>query len=128
MRRILNLFITGLILWVASKIAPEQVQIKDFGTLALATVSLWLVTIMIYVISLLFMAGGLIFESCSWTILGLFIMAAAKILALYAIDSWVPGLSIVGFWPKFWIAIACSLFTLSGPSGRYEYHDDNRYW
>ena len=128
MRRILNLFITGLILWVASKIAPEQVQIKDFGTLALATVSLWLVTIMIYVISLLFMAGGLIFESCSWTILGLFIMAAAKILALYAIDSWVPGLSIAGFWPKFWIAIACSLFTLSGPSGRYEYHDDNRYW
>ena len=74
MRRILNLFITGLILWVASKIAPEQVQIKDFGTLALATVSLWLVTIMIYVISLLFMAGGLIFESCSWAILGLFIM------------------------------------------------------
>ena len=128
MRRILNLFITGLILWVASKIAPEQVQIKDFGTLALATVLLWLVTIIIYVISLLFMAGGLIFESCSWTILGLFIMAAAKILALYAIDSWVPGLSIVGFWPKFWIAIACSLFTLSGPSGRYEYHDDNRYW
>lgn len=128
MRRILNLFITGLILWVASKIAPEQVQIKDFGTLALATVSLWLVTIMIYVISLLFMAGGLIFESCSWAILGLFIMAAAKILALYTIDSWVPGLSIVGFWPKFWIAIACSLFTLSGPSDRYEYHDDNRYW
>ena len=128
MRRILNLFITGLILWVASKIAPEQVQIKDFGTLALATVSLWLVTIIIYVISLLFMAGGLIFESCSWAILGLFIMAAAKILALYAIDSWVPGLSIVGFWPKFWIAIACSLFTLSGTPGRYEYHDDNRYW
>lgn len=128
MRRILNLFITGLILWMASKMAPEQVQIKDFDTLALATVSLWLVTIIIYVISLLFMAGGLIFESCSWAILGLFIMAAAKILALYAIDSWVPGLSIVGFWPKFWIAIACSLFTLSGPSGRYEYHDDNRYW
>ena len=113
---------------MASKMAPEQVQIKDFGTLALATVSLWLVTIIIYVISLLFMAGGLIFESCSWAILSLFIMAAAKILALYAIDSWVPGLSIVGFWPKFWIAIACSLFTLSGPSGRYEYHDDNRYW
>lgn len=45
MRRILNLFITGLILWMASKMAPEQVQIKDFGTLALATVSLWLVTI-----------------------------------------------------------------------------------
>ena len=128
MRRILNLFITGLILWMASKMAPEQVQIKDFGTLALATVLLWLVTIIIYVISLLFMTGGLIFESCSWTILGLFIMAAAKILALYAIDSWVPDLSIVGFWPKFWIAIACSLFTLSGPSGRYEYHDDNRYW
>ena len=125
MRRILNLFITGLILWVASKIAPEQVQIKDFGTLALATVSLWLVTIMIYVISLLFMAGGLIFESCSWTILGLFIMAATKILALYAIDSWIPGLSIAGFWPKFWIAIACSLFTLSGPSGRYNNHSDN---
>ena len=118
MRRILNLFITGLILWMASKMAPEQVQIKDFGTLALATVSLWLVTIM---------AGGLIFESCSWAILGLFIMAAAKILALYAIDSWVPGLSIVGFWPKFWIAIACSLFTLSGPSGRYEYITGNRW-
>lgn len=49
MRRILNLFITGFILWMASKMAPEQVQIKDFGTLALATVSLWLVTIMIYV-------------------------------------------------------------------------------
>ena len=125
MRRILNLFITGLILWVASKIAPEQVQIKDFGTLALATVLLWLVTIIIYVISLLFMAGGLIFESCSWTILGLFIMAAAKILALYAIDSWVPGLSIAGFWLKFWIAIACSLFTLSGPSDRYDNHSDN---
>jgi hypothetical protein len=113
---------------MASKMAPEQVQIKDFGTLALATVSLWLVTIIIYAISLLFMAGGLIFESCGWAILGLFIMAAAKILALYAIDSWVPGLSIVGFWPKFWIAIACSLFTLSGTPGRYEYHDDNRYW
>lgn len=125
MRRILNLFITGLILWVASKIAPEQVQIKDFGTLALATVLLWLVTIIIYVISLLFMAGGLIFESCSWTILGLFIMAAAKILALYAIDSWIPGLSIVGFWPKFWIAITCSLFTLSGPSDRYDNHSVN---
>ena len=125
MRRILNLFITGLILWVASKIAPEQVQIKDFGTLVLATILLWLTTIAIYGISLLLMSGGLIFESCSWIILGFFIMAAAKILALYAIDSWIPGLSIVGFWPKFWIAIACSLFTLSGPSDRYDNHSDN---
>lgn len=127
MRRIVNLFITGFILWAASKIAPDQIHIKDFGTLVLATILLWLTTIAIYGISLLLMSGGLIFESCSWIILGFFIMAAAKILALYAISKWIPGFSIVGFWPKFWIAFACSVFTLSSPSSRRDNYSDDRY-
>ncbi|MBQ1373730.1 phage holin family protein [Candidatus Saccharibacteria bacterium] len=127
MRRIVNLFITGLILWIASKIAPEQVQIKDFGTLALATILLWITTIAIYGISLLFMSSGLIFESCSWIILGFFIMAAAKIIALYAISNWISGFNVIGFWPKFWIALACSMFTLSGPSNGHSRYNDGRY-
>lgn len=127
MRQIVNLFITGFIIWIASKIAPEQVQIENFGTLALTTILLWLITMIIYGVSLLLMAGGLIFESCSWIILGFTIMAASKILALYAVDNWIPGLTIIGFWPKFWIAFACSMFTLSRPSRTRINQQNDRY-
>ena len=43
MRRILNFFVTMLILFLASRWFPAHVQIDGFGALALTTLLLWLV-------------------------------------------------------------------------------------
>ncbi|MBR0467452.1 hypothetical protein IJJ53_00865 [Candidatus Saccharibacteria bacterium] len=71
------------------------------------------------------MSGGLIFESCGWVIIGTIILATAKIIALYAISAWLPGFNVVGFWPKFLIALACSMFTLSSPTNNHSNNDNN---
>lgn len=129
---VINFIISGAVLWVSSKLFPEQIRIKDFGTLVIATVLLWLTTLVIRVIGLICMGSGAVFRSCSWIILGGLILIGAKILALYILSKNLPGFSIEGFWPMIFIALACSLFSFSvpsdsnrnKPSSNYYYNND----
>lgn len=118
MRRLLNLIISGFVLWISTLIFPEQVQIENFGTLAIATILLWLINFAIAALGMLITAGGLIFESCSWSILGFVIIIFSKVLSLWALDAWLPGFTIHGFWLKLLIAFACSFFAIGEPSSQ----------
>ena len=118
MRRLLNLIISGFVLWISTLIFPEQVQIENFGTLAIATILLWLINFAIAALGMLITAGGLIFESCSWSILGFVIIIFSKVLSLWALDAWLPGFTIHGFWLKLLIACACSFFAIREPSSQ----------
>lgn len=124
MRRFVNLIISGVVLWAASMLFTEQIHIKDFSTLFLSTLLMWLATVIVSLIAILIMKGGMFVESCSWTLFGLIIYAASRIIALYMLDAWLPGFTVEGFWLKVLIAFACSFFSLS-ESETYVRRKDN---
>lgn len=116
MRRILNLFITGLILWAGSQLFPGTVQIDGIGTLILATLLLWVTEIIVAVIGVVMAAVGAVCESLTWVFIGLLIGFGSTILALYILSNVLPGFSISGFWPKVIFALCSSLLYLKAPS------------
>ena len=112
---ILNLIIDGLILWAASKIAPDVVQISGFGTLVLATILLTVVTALVGLICIAVAGIGVACDNVLWAIIGVVAVFFSSIIAMALLSSWLPGFAIIGFWPKALIAICCSLFELSKP-------------
>ena len=126
MRQVANLFISGFIIWGASKLLPERVFIKDFKTLIMVTILLWILTIIINVIGFLMMGGGLFLDGCgcSWLIAGSIIMAFSKIIALHTLNAYMVNFTITNFWLEVIIAILCSIFTISPPTRSNRYYDD----
>lgn len=116
MRRILNFFIMGLILWVATKFFPTHVQIKNFGVLALAVILFWLIEVAITVFCLLIMAFGAAFERVSWIILSVIIAIACEFITICILDAKLDGFTVIGFWPKAIIALTYSLLYIKAPS------------
>ena len=115
MRRILNLIITGFILWVAANFFPPYVQIENFGILALATLLIWVIQRICLAICEFLMAAG---EVCS----SLFLILAALALALFTniiafsiLSAKLPGFMVDGFWTKVVLSLCCSVLTISKP-------------
>lgn len=116
MRRILNFFIMGLILWVATNFFPTHVQIKNFGVLALAVILFWVIEIAITILCLFIMAFGAAFERAFWIILSAIILIACEFIAIYILDANLDGFTVIGFWPKAIIALTYSLLHIKAPS------------
>ena len=112
---ILNLIIDGLILWAASKIAPDVVQISGFGTLVLATILLTVVTVAVGLLCIGVAGIGVACDNVLWAIIGVVAVFFSGIIAMALLSSWLPGFAIIGFWPKVLISLCCSLFELSKP-------------
>ena len=135
LRWIANLLISGLILWGASKLLPEKVIIDDFTTLLVATISIWVVNIIINTLASAMVIGGIFLDGCGccWLIVGIFILAFSKIITLVILSAYLPGFIIKGFWLKVVIAILCSMFSINAPSrpepqyNNYYHEYDPRY-
>ncbi len=114
MRQIANLFISGLVIWGASKIFPNDVIVKDLGTLVLVTILLWLTTLLINIVASFMMTGGFLLSGFDFgfLIMGVIIMSFSKVFALYILDISIANFAIKGFWLKLLIALLCSIFTI----------------
>ena len=116
MRTLLNFIIDGFILWTASKLFPQTVQIDGFGALVLTTFLLTIVTLVVGLLCILIMIIGAAFDNAIWSIVGFVALLFSSIIAMTVLSNNLGGFNIVGFWPKLLLSLAMSLFELCGPS------------
>ena len=116
MRTVLNLVISGFVLWAASRLFPATVQIDSMGTLVLTTILLWVVSLIIWLLCILVMGIGAIFENAIWVIIGFILLLFSEVIAMTILSNNLDGFMIVGFWPKVLLSICFSLFQLKAPS------------
>ena len=106
MRRILNFFITGLILFVANQLFPNVVQIDSLGTLILAAVLFWLIGIAVVIVCAVIMFVGLFFDNPLWVIVGFVAIFFIHVIALSILSATLSGFAVIGFWPKVLLSLA----------------------
>ena len=115
MRRILNFFITGLILFVANQLFPNVVQIDSLGTLILAAVLFWLIGIAVVIVCAVIMIVGLFFDNPLWVIVGFVAIFFIHVIALSILSATLSGFAVIGFWPKVLLSLAYSMLALDNP-------------
>ena len=133
LRWIVNLLISGFIIWGASVVFPNLVFVRDFKTLASVTFLLWVLTVAISLFSIVMMLNGIFIHGCgcSWIIAGFFMMAFSKMIALHILSAYMSGFFIKDFWLECLIAILCSIFAIPETPryDRRDYYDhDPRYY
>ena len=130
-RWIVNLLISGIIIWGASKIFPDIMFVQDFKTLAWVIFLLWFLTVTISLFSIAMMLNGIFINGCgcSWIIAGFFMMAFSKMIALHILSAYTPGFFIKDFWLECLVAIMCSMFAIPElPKDNRHDHYDPRYY
>ena len=116
MKNIINLFLGGLVLWVAWQFFPAVVQIDSFGKLVLATLLLWVITLVIDLVCVLLMGAGVIgmvaggFPGVAIILVAIVLSLFAEIIAMTILSNNLDGFTIIGFWPKLLLAICFSVF------------------
>lgn len=116
MRTLLNIVIRGFILWVASLLFPETFQINDMRTLVLATVLLWVVSLIIELLCALAMGAGIALDNVIIVICGLTLLLFSEVITMTILSNNLDGFMIVGFWPKVLLSICYSMLFLGTPS------------
>ena len=107
-RQIVNFIITGLILYLAAELFPEVVIIDNMRTLIAATFLLFVAEIVVVLAILIFMLLSIFTQNYVGIIAGFIGIFFGEILALSLLSGWLSGFMVVGFWPKFWLALALS--------------------
>lgn len=123
MRRILNLFITGLILFVANWLFPDVVQVDGLGTLILAAVLFWLVGVVIAFVCTAVIVAGVLFENPLWVIVGFIAIFFIHVITLSILSATLGGFAVIGFWPKVLLSLAYSMLALGSPSTNNNDHE-----
>ena len=113
MRAMLNIVINGFILWMASRLFPETVQIDGIGTLVLATFLLAIVTVAIVLLCMFVAVIGVACDNTAWFIVGFVASLFSCIIAMTILSNKLDGFMIVGLWPKVLLSICFSLFKLN---------------
>ncbi|MBR1875060.1 hypothetical protein IJ798_01635 [Candidatus Saccharibacteria bacterium] len=111
-RQIVNFIITGLILYLAVELFPEVVIIDNMRTLIAATFLLFVAEIVVVFAILIFMLFSIFTQNYVGIITGFIGIFFGEILALSLLSGWLSGFMVVGFWPKFWLALALSVFKI----------------
>lgn len=112
MKQIANFIITGVVLWLAAWLFPRYVQIDNFQTLVLASVLLFVAEIVVLLLFFALIVSAALAQYWAGILIGILFVFFAEIVALSLLDSWLPGLNIIGFWPKFCLAFALSVFRI----------------
>jgi len=112
MKQIFNFIITGVILYLASVYFSDVVQIADMKSLILATILLFIAEIIVVIVLFVMMAVSLFSGNWGGLIIIAIAICFAEILALTLVSAWLPGVTITGFWTKFLLAFALSIFRI----------------
>ncbi len=123
MRRILNFFITGLILFVANQLFPNVVRIDSLGTLILAAILFWLIGIAVVIVCAAIMFVGLFFDNPLWVIVGFVAIFFIHVIALSILSAALGGFAVIGFWPKVLLSLAYSMLALDNPPTSKKGHE-----
>lgn len=122
MKSLLNFVLIGFILYVASCLFPETVQIDGFWTLVLATVLLEVVSLFIGVICIIAIAIGATAKDVLWIIIGLIASLFSRVITMYALSNFLDGFTIDGFWPKVLLSVCFTVLGLMLQKKRKEDH------
>ena len=112
MKQIANFFITGIVLWVAAWLFPQYVKIDGFRTLVLASLLLFVAEVVVLIAFFALITSAALAQFWAGVLVGILFIFFAEIAVLSLLDAWLPGISIIGFWPKFCLAFALSVFRL----------------
>ena len=112
MKQIANFLLAGIVLWLAALWFPAYVGIADFKTLVIATILLFVAEIIVVIGIFIVIVVMALMSNWTGVITGVVAVFFAEIIALSLLDAWMPGLTIVGFWTKFLLAVALSIFRI----------------
>lgn len=115
MRKIINLVITFVVLWVAQHYFADHVQIADNKTLIIATLAIFLMNVAfgwMMGISIMLMFVGIGFLTTPLLFLTAFVL---KPIELAIINAMLPGFHISGFWTFILLGFALNLFSIKAP-------------
>jgi hypothetical protein len=119
MRYILNVILTGVVLFLAAHFFPNDIYIADTQTLVYASLLLGVAKVLVIIVVLLALVGSI----SSGDITGAFSsIVAAMFVEFYAIslvEDWLPGFSTSGIITEAVLAFAISLFTIPGLARDY---------
>jgi len=112
MRQIVNFIITGLVLLVAVIFFPKYVQVSSIWIFLLTIVLLYVAEIVSVLVYFSLVVSACLVRFWAGVIVAISMIFVIELFAVSLVDLWLPGLTIVGFWPKFFIALALSIFRL----------------
>lgn len=113
---LLNFVIDGFVLWAASKLFPQVVQIDGFGTLALATFLLTAIAVVVRLLCVFVEVIGAACDNVIWLIIGFVALLFSGVIAMTILSDNLEGFNIVGFWPKVLLSLVMYLLELRSPN------------
>ena len=116
MRQVVNFIITGVILAISAWWFPQYVQIDGFITLVLAALLLFVAEGLAILLYFALVVSATFTHFWAGIVAAISLIFMVEIFALTLVDLWLAGLVINGFWPKFFIALALSIFRIQDTS------------
>ena len=110
-RKILNFFIVGLVLWLSSLLFPEHIKFSGFPAIVLTTVLIYVVItiVMLAVFGTLALIG--VEKIAVWIVCFIVFALFSGTATLLIISYLYDGFSLSGFWTAFLLSFCLSLFT-----------------
>ena len=121
MRRVINLLITMLILFLSSVLFPANVRIEGFWNLLLVAFLIWALSAAIAYAIILIFAVGVLFENAAWVIVSFVALLFTNVIAILLLSRWMSSFYVSGFWMALLLSVVISLFSLSSPERRESY-------
>jgi len=112
MKQVVNFVITGVILFIFAKFFPELVVIENLRALFIATLLLFIAESIVVIAIFVMMAASVITGNLGGIVGGIFAICFAEIIAISIVSAFVPGFYVHGFWMKFIISVALSIFRI----------------
>ncbi len=106
----IHLVLAAAIMSTAAQLYPESVQIKNFATLVVATILIWIVTGIVHLLCLIAGASGVAMESIFLWIMISVIDLSAQVIAISIMSAILNDFTVVGLLPKALISIAYAFF------------------
>lgn len=112
MRQVVNFLLTAVTLYLSAILLPNSVYIKDFKTLFIASVMLFIAeAVSVFVIFMLILAM-ILNTNLAGLLVSILAIFFVEIIALSLLDMWLPDLMIIGLWPKIVIAFILSFLRI----------------
>lgn len=112
MRKIINLLLTGLVLWLGNKYFNDYIRIDSERNLIIATLLMFGIDILYGWLVGVFTLTSVIAIGCLPLILSIIVAPFLTFIKLYYIDKYLPGFDLNGFWTYVILFVALSAIHL----------------
>lgn len=112
MRRIINFFLTLLVLWAGSHFFSSNISINSTQTLILATILMFGMTIIYGIIMLVSAALTPVLVGCLPLIISVILSPFLNLIELILLNKYLPGFHIYGTWTYILLTIIMMIFSI----------------